>query len=58
METHVSDFSGCHYRLYVIKCTGLGEKADVRKNAYKEELENNRDLINTYEGHEALWYYR
>ncbi|XP_071107699.1 protein prenyltransferase alpha subunit repeat-containing protein 1-like [Haliotis cracherodii] len=61
---HISDHSGFHYRQFILN--QLLQQADILRdkfctdahNLLERELELILDLINSYPGHEALWYHR
>jgi len=57
MQTHVSDFSGMHYR-HTILMLSIGEKYSNYQTVLEEELSENEGRLAKYFGHESLWHYR
>ena len=64
MSKHISDFSGFHYRQFLL--TTLGNQSENLKEQFsihytslvQKEYQTIVDQVTTFPGHEALWEHR
>lgn len=65
LESHVSDYSGMHHRYCVLVCVrdslrgGMHSTRDVSfVDRLTTDLDRLSGLIQSFSGHQSLWYYR
>ena len=58
ISAHVSDYCGYHYRHKIFDYILITKKFDDFKLVFMNELQENKNMILFYPGHESLWYHR